>query len=164
MPAGSSPPAPLPTLTLPHTWRPLGVRVSGALFGCVLVIVSAVSWLSLPADIQEVFTTFQRITMLLLSLVAFAAWFALVRSRVVAEQDRLVVVNGFKRREFAWPQVVSANLGRGAPWASLDLADGTSVPAMGIQGSDGARARKAIRELRALVRQAPVVRDRRPTE
>jgi hypothetical protein len=33
----------------------------------------------------------------------------------------------------------------------LDLADGTSLPAMGIQGSDGARARTAVRELRALL-------------
>lgn len=145
MPAGSSP------VTLPHTWRPLGVRLSGALFGTALVAVSAVSWIALPPDIQARFTPLQRFTMLLLTLVAFSAWYALVRSRVVAEVDRLIVVNGFKRREFAWPEVVAAHLGRGAPWASLDLADGTTVPAMGIQGSDGARARTAIRELRALV-------------
>lgn len=155
MPADSEPRSPVVIPTLPHVWRPLGVRISGALFGSVLVIVSAVSWISLPADIQAVFTPFQRFTMLLLSLVAFSAWYALVRSRVEAQQDRLIVVNGFKRREFAWPEVVAANLGRGAPWARLDLADGTSVPAMGIQGSDGSRARTAIRELRALVRQPP---------
>jgi Bacterial PH domain len=155
MPADSEAPAPLAVPTLPHTWRPLGVRISGALFGGVLVIVSAVSWVSLPADIQDVFTTLQRFTMLLLSLVAFSAWYALVRSRVVAESGKLIVVNGFKRREFEWPEVVAANLGRGAPWASLDLADGTSVPVMGIQGSDGVRARVAIRQLRALVRQPP---------
>lgn len=155
MPADSEPRSPVVVPTLPHTWRPLGVRISGALFGGVLVIVSAVSWVSLPADIQAVFTAFQRFTMLLLSFAAFSAWYALVRSRVVAERDRLIVVNGFKRREFTWAEVVAANLGRGAPWASLDLADGTTVPAMGIQGSDGARARAAIRELRALVRQPP---------
>ena len=40
------------------------------------------------------------------------------------------------------------------PWAVLDLADGTSQPAMGIQGSDGARARRAVAELRLLL--APV--------
>jgi Bacterial PH domain len=138
---------------LPVTWRPLGVRLSGGLFGGVLVAVSTVSWISLPAEIQAYFTTFQRITILLLSGVAFAAWYALVRSRVVADLNGLVVVNGFKRREFSWPEVVSANLGRGAPWATLDLADGTTVPAMGIQGSDGRRARLAIRQLRLLVAQ-----------
>ena len=39
----------------------------------------------------------------------------------------------------------------GAPWATLDLADGTTVPVMGIQGSDGQRARRAVRDLRTLV-------------
>jgi Bacterial PH domain len=152
MPAASDLSRPVP---LPYTWRPLGVRLSGALFGGILVVVSAVSWVSLPDEIQARFTTFQRVTMLLLSAVAFAAWFALVRSRVVAEAKRLIVVNGFRRREFDWAEVVSVNLGRGAPWASLDLIDGTSVPVMGIQGSDGARARAAIRQLRALVGQPP---------
>ena len=158
MPAGSRPPEG-PDLKLPRTWRPLGVRISGALFGTALIVVSAVSWIALPPDIQARFTSLQRFTMLLLTLVAFSAWYALVRSRVVAEVDRLIVVNGFKRREFAWPEVVAAHLGRGAPWASLDLADGTTVPVMGIQGSDGARARAAIRELRALVDRPPVARE-----
>ncbi len=155
MPAASNPPTAAPIPELPHTWRPLGVRLSGALFGGALVLVSAVTWISLGPEIQARFTTFQRLTMLILSSFAFAAWYALVRSRVVAEQDRLIVVNGFKRREFEWAEVLSANLGRGAPWASLDLADGTTVPAMGIQGSDGTRARIAIRQLRALVQHPP---------
>jgi hypothetical protein len=43
----------------------------------------------------------------------------------------------------------------GAPWVTLDLADGTAVPAMGIQASDGGRARLALRELRALIERPP---------
>ena len=155
MPAASSSPEALPIPDLPHTWRPLGVRLSGALFGGVLIVVSVAAWVSLGPEIQAWFTTFQRVTTLVLFAFAFAAWYALVRSRVVAEADRLIVVNGFKRREFEWAEVVSANLGRGAPWASLDLADGTTVPVMGIQGSDGTRARLAIRQLRAFVNHPP---------
>ena len=34
---------------------------------------------------------------------------------------------------------------------ALDLSDGTTLSMIGIQGSDGARARRAVRELRALV-------------
>ena len=41
----------------------------------------------------------------------------------------------------------------GAPWVTLDLADGTTVAAMGIQGSDGDRAKRAVRELRAIAEQ-----------
>ena len=70
---------------------------------------------------------------------------------MVAEEDRLVVVNGYRRRDFAWPQVIAVRLPPGAPWVTLDLADGTTVPAMGIQGSDGARARSAVRELRSVL-------------
>ncbi|MDP3892220.1 PH domain-containing protein, partial [Nocardioides sp.] len=90
-------------------------------------------------------------TLVFLILVAFSAWFALVRSRVVAEDLRLVVVNGYKRREFEWAEVIAVRLPAGAPWAVLDLADGETCAAMGIQGSDGARARRAVRELRGLI-------------
>ena len=76
------------------------------------------------------------------------------RSRVVAEPDRLVVVNGYRRREYDYAAVVDASLAPGAPWVTLDLDDGTTVSAMGIQGSDGARAQAALRELRAVLASA----------
>jgi hypothetical protein len=72
---------------------------------------------------------------------------------VVAEPDRLVIVNGYRRREFAWAQVVAVHLPPGAPWVTVDLADGSTVAAMGIQGSDGSRAKQAVRQLRATVDQ-----------
>ena len=80
-----------------------------------------------------------------------ATMFALVRSRAVATAEALVVVNGYRRHRYAWEQVVHVHLGAGAPWATLDLADGRNVAVMAIQGSDGARARVAVRELRALL-------------
>ena len=47
---------------------------------------------------------------------------------------------------------MEAHLPPGAPWVTLDLDDGTTVSAMGIQGSDGARAQTALRELRAVLK------------
>ena len=44
------------------------------------------------------------------------------------------------------PRSSRCTLPPGAPWATLDLSDGTTVSAMGIQGSDGARARRAVRD------------------
>jgi hypothetical protein len=70
---------------------------------------------------------------------------------VVARESGLTVVNGFRTRRFAWNQVLAVTLRDGSPWAMLDLSDGTTVPAMGIQGSDGGRARRQVRQLRALV-------------
>ena len=142
---------PEPRVSLPHTWRPLGVRLAGGVLGAGLLILCVGAWITFPDDVKETFTIFQRLTAIGLGLMAFAAWFALLRSRVVATDDRLVVVNGYKRREFEWAQVVRISMPPGAPWASLDLDDGTTCPVMGIQGSDGGRARLAVRQLRSLL-------------
>ena len=151
MPAGSDRPAAPALPTLPHTWRPFGVRMAGTVLGAGLLVVCALAWIGFDEETQARFTLFQRGTLFAFGLLAFALWFALVRSRVVAEDDRLVVVNGYRRREYEWAEVVAVHLPPGAPWVTLDLADGTTVAAMGIQGSDGDRARRAVRELRAVV-------------
>ena len=138
-------------MSLPHTWRPLGVRLAALIFGGGLLVICAMAWLGLDAEIRERFTGPQKVTLLGLGLMVVAALHALSRSRVTAEQGRVVVVNGYRRRVFDRHAVVAVSLGRSAPWATLDLDDGTSVPAMGIQGSDGDRAREAVRELRAVL-------------
>lgn len=136
---------------LPHTWRPFGVRIAGSVLGAALLLVGGVAWFALPADIRAQFTPFQRGTGVALALLAFAVGFALTRSRLVAERGRLVVVNGYRRRELDWAQVVEVRLPPGAPWATLDLTDGTTASVMAIQGSDGRRARDAVRQLRAVL-------------
>lgn len=138
-------------VTLPHTWRPFGVRMAGAVFGGFLIFMLVAMWVLLDPEIKAKIDWFQRGTALFLFALAFATGFALVRSRAVATDSGLTVVNGYRRRDFAWAQVVAINLPRGAPWASLDLADGETCPVMAIQGSDGDKARRAVREVRALL-------------
>ena len=150
MPAGSEPAGPA-TVGLPHTWRPFGVRMAGVVFGGALLVVCAFAWFSFDEETRAKFTPFQRGTLVFLGLLGFAVFYALVRSRVVATAERLIVVNGFRRREYEWAEIIAVHLPPGAPWAVLDLSDGTSAPAMGIQGSDGARATTAVRQLRALI-------------
>ena len=148
MPADSDPGE---RVSLPHTWRPLGVRLAGGALGGGLLILCVGAWVAFPPDVKDTFSPFQRLTAIGLGLMAFAAWFALVRSRVVATEEHLVVVNGYKRRAFEWAQVVAISMPPGAPWATLDLDDGDTCPVMGIQGSDGDRARVAVRQVRALL-------------
>lgn len=144
-PAGSSGPA------LPRTWRPLGVRIAGIALNLMLVLLCAVVWFSWSPEIRARFDWFQRATIVALGLGFFSVYVALARSRVVARADGLTIVNGFRSRAYSWPQVLGVHLPPGAPWAVLDLADGTTVSALGIQGSDGARARTAVRELRGVI-------------
>lgn len=138
-------------LVLPHTWRPLGVRMAGFTAGALLLVLALAAWVLMPASVRDDFSMIQRITMVALTLGAYTAGYALLRSRVTAEDTRLVVVNGYRRREFEYAEIIGVHLPPGAPWVTLDLADGTSVSAMGIQGSDGARAQLAVRQLRALL-------------
>lgn len=136
---------------LPRTFRPLATRMAATLFGGMLLVISLAAWFLLAAEIRDRFTPFQIGTMVFFGLLLFSVWWGLVRSRITATSDKLVVVNGFRRHDYDWAQVLAVRLPSGAPWASLDLADGTTATALGIQSSDGDRARAHLRELRALI-------------
>lgn len=138
-------------VTLPHTWRPYGARLVGTALGAMLLALVLTVWIALGAETRAKFTGFQKGTLVFLGLIALAVWFALMRSRVSADERGVTVVNGYRRRDFDWSQLVAVNLRRGAPWAGIDLSDGTSISALGIQGSDGQRAKQAVVDLRRLI-------------
>lgn len=144
-PAHPSPPS-LPDL--PHTWRPLGPRIMAIVLVIGLAAVCAVTWIGFDAETRSRFNVFERGTLAFFGVLILVLVHALTRSRVEARRDRLVVVNGYRRRDLEWAQIIAVNFPAGAPWPNLDLADGTNVPAMGIQASDGGRARTAVRQLR----------------
>ena len=147
MPAGSD----SGLVPLPHTWRPLGPRVAGIVAGVVVLVITVFLWLGFDDETRASVTPFQRGTVVAFGLLAASVIHALARSRADAEIDGLVVVNGYRRHVYAWEQIVAVRMPAGAPWVTLDLADGTTAAVMAIQGSDGDRARRAVRELRALV-------------
>jgi hypothetical protein len=156
MPADSEPGGqphrePVPAPSLPHTWRPFGVRIAVGIFGGGLVAVCVAVWFALGDELRAQFSGLERATLVLMGLLLFAAYYALARSRVTATAEGLAIVNGFRKRTYEWSEVIAVSLRRGAPWATLDLSDGTTISVIGVQGSDGARARLAIREIRAAV-------------
>jgi hypothetical protein len=148
MPAGSD-----PVVSLPRIFRPFGVRIAVYLFAAVLSGTVLVIWLAFAPEVRAQFSVFQRATVILFGVAAAACGYALARCRVEARRDSMIVVNGYKTRRYDWNEVLSITLPTGSPWATLDLSDGTSIPAMGIQGSDGARAVTALREIRSLLQQ-----------
>lgn len=146
---GAGQPGALPSL--PHTWRPTGVRYAVIGFGLTLLVVCAAAWLGFDESVRERFSFLQRLTLVIMAGGAATCGWALARARLTAEMEGLVVVNGFRSRHLAWEEVVAIHLGAGAPWATLDLADGTTISAMALQGSDGRRARDGVRAVRALI-------------
>ncbi len=148
MPAASEG-RPLPPL--PHRFRPRGVRYAAVVFGAVLVLVTAAIWFAFPDRIQEQFTLFQKLTVFTMGAGFFVAFHALARGRVDADEEGVLIVNGYRSHRYAWSQIVAVSLRPGDPWAVFDLSDGTSKSALGIQGSDGGFAQAQVRLLRALV-------------
>ena len=151
MPAGSDRSSGPGLPALPHTWRPLGVRVAVAGLGLMLLVVCAAAWFGFDESVRDRFTLLQRLTVVFFGAAFAGCGWALARARVTAEMEALVVVNGFRTRRLEWEEVVAIHLTEGAPWATLDLADGTTISAMAFQGSDGRQARDGVRQVRALI-------------
>jgi hypothetical protein len=146
MPAGSE-----PSVGLPVRFRPLGVRIVATALALLLVVLCTVIWVQFPANVRASFTLYQRLTLAVIAALLGAIGYALSRSRIDADETGVTVVNGYRRHRYDWNQVVAVTMRGGSPWAVLDLSDGTSQPAMGIQASDGKRARDQLHRLRALV-------------
>ena len=151
MPAGSEPAAPPALPDLPHTWRPFGPRIAAVVFSLVLVAAFVGLWYSFEEETKQAVTVLQRCTVGFFVLVGVAFLYAMARSRITAHEAGLTVVNGYRKREYEWAEVVAIRMPPGAPWPTMDLADGTTVSAMGIHGSDGAPARAAVTVLKALL-------------
>jgi hypothetical protein len=147
MPAVSEPSGP----ALPHTWRPLGVRMAVWFFGGALAIVCVAGAVAIGPEARARVSLVQWATLVLIAMLALSVAWGLVRCKVTATAAGLELVNGFRVHHYEWAEVLAVHMPQGAPFPTLDLADGTSRSALGIQASDGDRARQAVRELRWLL-------------
>ncbi|MEZ0579941.1 PH domain-containing protein [Nocardioides sp. MH1] len=136
---------------LPKTYRPLGPRVVAPIFAVVLAGAFGMLWFTFPQETKDAVSPLQRATVVFFIGVGVVLLNGLARSRITASADGLTVVNGYRKHELAWAQVVRIQMSPGAPWPTLDLDDGSTLSAMGIHGSDGARARADVVELRAIL-------------
>jgi hypothetical protein len=143
---------------LPVTFRPGRTRVvllTGA--AAIFVAITAV------AGQLEQLTTAERISFILTAALLAGVLLLLARPKVVADETGVTVVNIVTRRRLEWPQILQVNLRPGDPWVFLDLSDGTSLPALGIQpGIARQRAIADARTLRALVEARAALDPERP--
>jgi hypothetical protein len=132
---------------LPRTWRPRTARLVLGLLAALTVGTMTVLAFILPMD----WTIVDRLGVILFGGVcALGMWF-LARGRITATEEGLRVVNIVRTWVLTWPEVVDVRMPEGEPWPTIDLADGTSIVAMGIQRSDGPRAETELAALRELV-------------
>jgi hypothetical protein len=138
------------------------VRLAVLFFGGLLAVVCVAGWVAVGPEVRSRVTVYQQLTVLVIAAMAAAVAWGLARCRVTATDAGLEIVNGYRRHAYEWPQVLAVHLPRGAPFATFDLADGTSAMALGIQSADGDRARVAVRELRMLVERTSAQSLQRP--
>jgi Bacterial PH domain len=145
-------------VSLPVTWRPRRSRRMAAVLATVIMI----TMVTLAIIVAPPFSVADRAGLVLFGVAIAAVLSLLGRCRISADAAGLTLVNPLRTRRLAWAEVLGVAMGEGEPWPTLDLADGSTVSAMGIQRSDGERARRALAELRALLRERGEAPDPEP--
>ncbi|MGI5448642.1 PH domain-containing protein [Streptomyces sp. CA-243310] len=140
MAESAAPPAPP---ALPVTFRPTRTRVVLLSVGLAMfVTISAI------ALILDTLHPGERISFIFVAILLSSVLVLLSRPKVVADEAGVTVVNLTTTRRLEWAQILRVNLRPGDPWVFLDLNDGTSLPALGIQ--PGVAKAQAIGDARAL--------------
>lgn len=131
--------------------RPKAMRIIAVIAsGCLTAIFVAIA-VALPEDIRSQFTWEQTGTLIVFLLFCIGLMWGMGRSRVVADASGLVVVNGYRKRRFAWGEVEAIGYKDGAPWPEARLTGDRRVILFAIQSADGRSAREAVTGIRAFL-------------
>lgn len=145
----TGPPAKLAVVVL----RPRRARQVIYPVAALVVAAMVLGALIAPSTGPTPFRLLDRLAIIALGLAVAAALTRLAAVRVVTGPGGIEVVNILRRTPLAWAQVVNVRLSRDDPWVMLDLSDGESLAAMGIQQADGAYGIEQARLLARLVRE-----------
>ncbi|TDC09573.1 PH domain-containing protein [Nonomuraea longispora] len=140
---------------LPVTWRPRRARIVAYGFA-VLIVLGAVV---MAIFIAEPFKLPDRVAIVAFGCAVAYVLHLLGRVRVVADEEGVTIVNAVRTHRYSWPEILDVTLLVGDPWPRIDVSDGRTIGAMGIQGSEKARARQATAELEALIRERGEARE-----
>ncbi|MFD4952537.1 PH domain-containing protein [Streptomyces sp. NPDC088337] len=128
---------------LPVTFRPGRTRAVLLTAGAVIFVVITTVGLLL-----EQLSPGERVSFAFTGALLAGVLVLLARPKVVADDSGVTVVNIAGRRRLEWAEIIQVNLRPGDPWVFLNLSDGTSLAALGIQ--PGIAKQQAIADARAL--------------
>ncbi|MDI3420153.1 PH domain-containing protein [Streptomyces luteolus] len=128
---------------LPVTFRPGRTRAVLLTVGVTAFVV-----ITTIALLLETLSPGERASFVFTAVLFLGVLMLLARPKVVADESGVTVVNLASRRTLEWAEILQVNLRPGDPWVFLNLSDGTSLPAMGIQ--PGIAKERAIRDARTL--------------
>ncbi|MEV8638781.1 PH domain-containing protein [Streptosporangium sp. NPDC051023] len=134
---------------LPVVWRPRKGRIVAYGFAGVIIVGAVILAILLPPP----FTLADKIAMVVLGGMIAGVLHLLGRCRVEADERGITVVNPLRVHRYEWPEVLAVTLTESEPWAKIDFADGATIGAMGLQGSEKDRTVRQVHELAALIRE-----------
>ncbi|MEU0742760.1 PH domain-containing protein [Streptomyces sp. NPDC006134] len=128
---------------LPVTFRP--GRTRAVLLTAAVVLFVTITAVAL---LLERLSPAERLSFVVTAALLDSVLLLLARPRIVADESGVTVVNLTRTRRLEWAEILRVNLRTGDPWVFLDLSDGTSLPALGIQ--PGIAKQRAIADAKAL--------------
>ena len=129
--------------TLPVTFRPSRTRAVLLTAGVAIFVT-----ITVIALLLEQLGPGERLSFIFTAALLAGVLFLLARVKVVADESGVTVQNIAGRRHLEWAEIIQVNLRPGDPWVFLNLSDGTSLPALGIQ--PGIAKQQAIADAKAL--------------
>ncbi|KUM83455.1 PH domain-containing protein [Streptomyces pseudovenezuelae] len=129
--------------TLPVTFRPGRTRAVLLTAGVAIFVT-----ITVIALLLEQLGPGERLSFIFTAALLAGVLFLLARVKVVADESGVTVQNIAGRRHLEWAEIIQVNLRPGDPWVFLNLSDGTSLPALGIQ--PGIAKQQAITDAKAL--------------
>lgn len=130
-------------------FRPIGPRMVAYGVSVILIVLTVVIGVALPAVIK--FTIAELFTLALLLGATLAGLHGIARSYVEADDSGLNIVNGYRKRHVDWVDMKGVAMNAGAPWPTLVTLDDERVILFAIQGSDGPAAREALTYIRSRI-------------
>jgi hypothetical protein len=128
---------------LPVTFRPGRTRAVLITAGVTIFVT-----ITVIALLLEQLGPGERLSFIVTAALLAGVLFLLARVKVVADESGVTVQNIAGRRHLEWAEIIQVNLRPGDPWVFLNLSDGTSLPALGIQ--PGIAKQQAIADAKAL--------------
>jgi hypothetical protein len=133
-----------------RTWRAIRGR-RAAIVAAAVMFLGAIA---LGAALPEPFKTGDKVGVACVGIPIAVVLLLLARPSLTVSADGLVVRNLVGSRRLGWAEVVAIRLGPDDSWASLDVADGTSLAVMALQTMDRAQTAEALADLRTRLRVA----------
>ena len=132
-----------------RTWRAIRGRRAAFVAAAVLFLGCIALGAALPAP----FKGGDKVAVACIGIPIAGVLLLLGRPSLTVSADGLVVRNLVGSRRLGWAEVVAVRLGPDDSWASLDVADGTSLPVMALQTMDKVQTAEALAELRSRLRE-----------